>query len=1483
MNEKLKDIFRNKVVNKRLPTNIGGGHIPRYVVEYLIENYCTEENFEEDLRKVERKLRGNFVRGDEVELIRHQIRESRSYAIISSLKIRLQETEDKYWGTISAINENLVNVTESLVRQYPMLLSGGMWGTITLSYDETEVHNKKIRPFKVTEFTPLFTPFQMSAIDVNDYIEKRREFEVTEWIDILVNSVGLNPGLMTRREKLLYMLRLIPLVEANFNCIELGPRSTGKTYLYQNSSYYTHVLSGGKATPASLFINLANGKVGVVGSRDAVVFDEIATTNFNAPKEVVSMMKGYMQDAKFNRGKNEILAHSSIVLVGYLDVQGKLPHEKYYHLFEPLPSFLQDEAFIDRLHCYTPGWEISKIRPDSTSQDYGFIADYFAEIMHDIRQLDLVGKVKSRYLLKDTCADGGGITERDVRGIEKTLSGLLKLLYPHGELSDDQLAELLELAVEGRQRVRNQLHLMAPDEYGPIVLGAKLVESDRIIVPTLPDAHREQRVILPSKPVVGEVVGLGVVGDDRGCFLHFEVQANKGSGRVVSLGSMQKVMKESVAAAAQFVKTHAKNLGLPPDWQDNQDVAVLATMMGIPKEGPSAGITIVTGIASALTGKAVHNNIAMTGEITIMGKVLGVGGILPKLQAAVDAGCAEVIVPYENKKDVDLVPDYIRDKLKVNFASSIEEVLNIALIDAVFSKPSTDVGDTAMTKHADAILQIADSRKDNFINYKVKGLLFSFDLVGFINACKDDGIPIGADELRFILSSLDTGTLDDPFAVPEQVAKFMAQIAEPFSPQAVLNPWAGVGFMDVIVQEHLKPLSYFAHTDNAKDYEVFNLLEESSSIDMTLSEPLQLPQVTNASVDLAIGCLPFEKRSKRSLECEVDGEMVKVTDDFGYLLILESCRQLSEQGVGVFVVPNEFFVKSSSSGRVRHTLERLGIHVVAAIELPHGTFQPKTSISTHIIVLERSLHPDLFTGRFTDAPKQQAELLKNLRHRKNATAPQLGRLVKADSFRSFSSVELRERVEDQARRTGLVPYPISEVVSELSSPGSTADFEGFEQKTNAVYLPQMATTDATTTQEDLPDKLKSYFQLVVNSDIADAEFLARLLNTPFGQLWRDSLRTGDTIPRIGKSAMEGATIYLPPKKSRSMQDKVLECQHTLSSLRNEISELESQLWKRPDKVDTVNSSIRTINHDDGIEAWLDSLPFPLASILWVCHTQAGSSKEQYERKIHFFEALAQFLGVIHLSAFSAHQSLWPDLSERLKTTLETNKLTLERATFGTWKVVIEIFFTETRRLLRDDEEMAFELFKTRNREVLGAITSKRILSLIQATNKLRNDWMGHTGIVSDKDARSVNDLLETHIQTLREVFGVVWEEYELLLPGDCKVRSGVFHFSTKKIMGTRTPFPTDSVSVVEPMEDGHLYLKNPSESRGLKLLPLVKVMSSPKTEENACYFYNRLQPDGIRFLSYYFETDAEVVADFGDVAVCLDNLMESGIKPEGHA
>lgn len=676
MDERLRDVFTGKVVNKAYTINTGVDEFPRYVVEYLIDNYCSDETFSADMELVVRRLKENFVHGAEAEKIRHYIRENRNHSVIANLEARLVETEDKYWASIGSINENFVNISEKLVSQYPMLLSGGMWGTIDLTYDETEIHNKKIRPFKVTGFTP----FQVSYIDLDDYISKRKEFATDEWLDIIINSCGLSPHKMNRRQKLLYICRCIPLVETNTNILELAPRETGKTYLYRNISYYAHVLSGGKATPAQLFINLNNGKIGEVGTRDAVVFDEIANTDFTDPRSFVSIMQGYMQDAKFSRGKKEILAFASLVFVGNLDVQGSLPHEKYYHLFEPLPDFLQVTAFLDRLHAYLPGWEIPKLGPDSYSKDYGFITDYFCEIMHELRHLDLLASVRSRFEIIEAAGTNQGVSGRDQRAIQKTLSGLLKLIYPDGIITDEELEEILLLSCELRQRVREQLHLIAQGEYDKVKLSAKIVETGKLVTPVLPDADRVQNVTLPAEPSVGEVAGLAVSGD-HGCILHFEMQASKGHGRVVPLGSIQRVMRESIETAAQYIKTHHDELEISSEWRNNYDVAVLATYMGVPKEGPSAGIAMVVGITSALKGIPVRNDVAMTGEITIKGKILPVGGIQQKVRAAFDAGVKEVILPNENIAEAMNLPDYVLGKIKLTPVVSIKEVLEIALVN----------------------------------------------------------------------------------------------------------------------------------------------------------------------------------------------------------------------------------------------------------------------------------------------------------------------------------------------------------------------------------------------------------------------------------------------------------------------------------------------------------------------------------------------------------------------------------------------------------------------------------------------------------------------------------------------------------------------------------------------------------------------------------------------------------------------------------
>jgi hypothetical protein len=769
-----------------------------------------------------------------------------------------------------------------------------------------------------------------------------------------------------------------------------------------------------------------------------------------------------------------------------------------------------------------------------------------------------------------------------------------------------------------------------------------------------------------------------------------------------------------------------------------------------------------------------------------------------------------------------------------------------------------------MTLHADPIWKIAES---------MRGRGERLDVANLVRQSKEAGVPIGVQELLFIMRRL--GPRDVDHFVPTDVAEFVAKFLEPASPKTILDPWAGAGLLTISLNQHLRPGKYEALSANTAACEVFQMLEGSAGIEIQCGDPLRALAQSSDWYDAVVGNTPFGMLSREPLVVKVGAEDRKINDDYGNLLILQSCLRLTENGLGVFIVPTSFFIASGRKGKARRALEELGFRVTAAIELPAGTFHPFTSLTTNVVVLRKSSDTNLFTAKYVPDSKHQRELLKNLADRSEGKSPSLGRLVPADTFRGFSAVEFAERGREQSRRMGLLPYPFGEVVLELNTPPSSRHFDSFPEKPNAVYLPQMASTNATTSQESLPERLKSYFQIVLNPKVADAEFVAGLLNTHFGQLWRDSLRTGETIPRIGKKLLEESTFYLPPASSREIQHRVVNCHRVINGLKNELNEIEATLWTRPAGIDKVQAALQMVNREDRFEDWIDTLPFPLASILWVCHTQAGSYREQYERKIHFFEALSEFLAVLHLSAFASNPALWPSKKDRLRDVLAKQSLSLERATFGTWKTVVEVLTSETRRLLNDEEEMCFELFRTRNRQLIESIASKRLVSVIQRANALRNDWMGHTGAVRDADARAVNEELVQYIGMVREVFGVCWQNYELLLPAECKVRAGVYFYKARKVMGSRTPFPSETVELVEAMEDGHLHLRSRDEQRALKLLPLVKVMPSPKTEQNACYFYNRQQADGIRFLSYHFESDSEVVQLFPDVSEALRKLTQA--------
>lgn len=472
LNDKIQFRLSDRVILKPLTRwNEAYKEFPRYVMEYLVSRYVQPADPVVGQQKIDRILTEHYAESAKKELIKSRIKENGQYTLLGQFSVRLDQARDHYWADVPALGDNTVRIAPKVLEEYgEILLTSGAWGTMEIEYDGTyEIKGRKF-PFYVRSFTPL----QYTRLDVDDYISKRPEFTESEWIDLLIQSIGFNPTKFDRRVKLLMLLRLVPFVESNYNLIELGPRETGKTYTFRNTSNRGFVISGGgaNATPANLFYNRNTRKLGVIGLKHLVFFDEISHIRFDDVEASLNMLKDYMQTGKFNRGDQEFSAQCSIVLGGNIDTDMELrqPDGKYRHLFEPLPTELQDAAFLDRIHAYLPGWEMPKIRPDNYATGYGFLTDYLAEIFAELRRRNFQTHVNA-------WVDMGAMTGRNQDAVKKTVAGMLKLLHPHrahDELTQEEIAPLVEFAVEMRQRTTNQLAKLLPSEFSNIEFNYKL-------------------------------------------------------------------------------------------------------------------------------------------------------------------------------------------------------------------------------------------------------------------------------------------------------------------------------------------------------------------------------------------------------------------------------------------------------------------------------------------------------------------------------------------------------------------------------------------------------------------------------------------------------------------------------------------------------------------------------------------------------------------------------------------------------------------------------------------------------------------------------------------------------------------------------------------------------------------------------------------------------------------------------------------------
>jgi len=466
LNEKIKRGLPDRVVSKPLTRwNEAYKEFPRFVMEYLVSRYVSPEEPVPGQSKIDRILTEHYTESAKKELIKSRIKENGEYLLLGQLSVRLDQARDHYWADVPALGDDHVRVAPKVLAQYrDALMTSGAWGTMTIEYDAAYELGRRKYPFYVREFTPFQVILREGSIA--EYAAKRGLFAEDEWVDLLVQSIGFNPVRFDRRTKWLMLLRLVPFVESNYNLIELGPRETGKTYTYRNTSAKSFVISGGKATTPTLFYNKTTRKLGVVGIKHVVFFDEIANTRFDDPESSISMLKDYMQTGKFTRGDQEFSAQCSIVLGGNIDtdLRRKSPSEKYEHLFSVLPSDLQDIAFLDRIHAYLPGWEMPKIRPENFASGYGFMTDYLAEVFAELRRRNFQTFVSAAF-------DFGSMTGRNQDAIKKTTAGMLKLLQPNLRVEHakpESLEPIVAFAVEMRRRVVHQLAVMRPEEFGGV-------------------------------------------------------------------------------------------------------------------------------------------------------------------------------------------------------------------------------------------------------------------------------------------------------------------------------------------------------------------------------------------------------------------------------------------------------------------------------------------------------------------------------------------------------------------------------------------------------------------------------------------------------------------------------------------------------------------------------------------------------------------------------------------------------------------------------------------------------------------------------------------------------------------------------------------------------------------------------------------------------------------------------------------------------
>ena len=668
--EKLQRNFAGKIVRKDLTKRIKeGANVPVYVLEYLLGMYCSsldEDEIEAGVETVKRILAENYVRPDEAQKIIAKLREKGTYTVIDRVSVHLNIREDIYEAEFSNLGIKQVPIAESYIRDYERLLCGGIWCIVQMEYYYDEA-DKNRSPFLIHKLTPI----QMPSLDFDEVKEARENFTDDEWIDVVLRSVGMEPLQFDKRVKWLHLARLIPLVENNYNLVELGPRGTGKSHIYKEISPNSILVSGGQTTVANLFYNMGTKQVGLVGMWDCVAFDEVAGIKFK-DQDGVQIMKDYMASGSFARGKEEKNAYASMVFVGNIN-QSVDAILKTSHLFEPFPESMgNDTAFLDRIHCYIPGWEIPKYRPEFFTNDYGFITDYFSEIMRELRKISYADAYAHYYRL------GNNLNQRDVIAVKKTVSGMIKLIHPDGKFDKESVEEILRFALEMRRRVKEQQKKIGGMEFYDVNFA--YIDNETFSEEYVPVPEQGGSKLIPEG--MSKQGHVYTVGHNKSGMLgvyKMEMQMTAGNGKFEKTGlGTDREAKEAVDTAYRYLKANAKSISGSISLTTKDYIMDVQDMNGI---GMTKNLSLasVVAICSVALGKSVVSSAVVLGNFSIGGTVMKVEELANTLQVCLDSGAKKVLLPITSAVDLGSVPAELIGCFNLIFYNSVEDAVFKAL------------------------------------------------------------------------------------------------------------------------------------------------------------------------------------------------------------------------------------------------------------------------------------------------------------------------------------------------------------------------------------------------------------------------------------------------------------------------------------------------------------------------------------------------------------------------------------------------------------------------------------------------------------------------------------------------------------------------------------------------------------------------------------------------------------------------------------